>query len=127
MNNTSGYKDLIAWQKCNKLAHAIYDVSEQFPKNELFGMTSQMRRAVLSVCANIAEGYSRSSTKDRLHFYVIAQGSLTELEFFEDFAYERKYIKDYDYQIINTIHKEAAKVLYGLARSSRFKTLATKH
>jgi four helix bundle protein len=73
-----GFRSLIAWQKSNLLAHIIYDITENFPKSEIFGITSQMRRAALSVCANIAEGYSRKGIKDRKHFYNISAGSLSE-------------------------------------------------
>lgn len=96
----------------------IYDLTEKFPKNELFGLTSQMRRAALSVCANIAEGYSRTSKNDRKHFYQIATGSLVELEFFIDFAYKRKFIENRKYQEITQIHTETARVLYGLTKST---------
>lgn len=97
MRNNQGYRTLIAWQLANKLAHLIYDLTTDFPKSELYGLTSQMRRAVLSICANIAEGYSRTSLKDRGHFYQISNGSLTELEFFVDFAFERKFINESNY------------------------------
>lgn len=119
MRNEKGYRKLIAWQKNNLLAHLIYDITENFPKSELFGITSQMRRAALSVCANIVEGYSRQTIKDRRHFYQMAVASLTELEFFTDFAYERKYIKQSDYEKILIIAEEAAKILDGLVKSTR--------
>lgn len=81
-------------------------------------MISQMRRAVLSVCANIAEGYSRVSRKDRRHFYQMAMGSLTELEFFIEFAYERSYIKEQSYEKIMELEQETARVLSGLLKST---------
>lgn len=118
MRNNKGFRKLIAWQKSNLLAHLIYDITINFPRDELFGLTSQMRRAVLSVCANIAEGYSRSSLKDRKHFYQMAIASLTELEFFIDFAYERKFINLQDYERIIDAHTEAARVLSGLSKST---------
>ena len=118
MRDSNGFRKLIAWQKSNTLAHLIYDVAGGFPKDELFGLTSQMRRAVLSVCANIAEGYSRRSQKDRGHFYQMAISSLTELEFFIDFAYERNYMKKEDYEKIINAEIEAAKVLSGLLKST---------
>ena len=118
MRNNKGFRKLIAWQKSNLLAHLIYDCTVTFPKDELFGLTSQMRRAALSVCANIAEGYSRSSLKDRKHFYQMAAASLTELEFFIDFAYERKFINSQDYERILDAHTEAARVLSGLIKST---------
>jgi four helix bundle protein len=118
MRNEKGYRKLIAWQKSNILAHLIYDVTEGFPKSEVFGLTSQMRRAVLSVCANIAEGYSRKGLKDRGHFYQMAIGSLTELEFFLDFAYERKYMTEDRYNELVEVLSESARVLTGLIRST---------
>ncbi len=119
MRNEQGYRKLIAWQIGHKLAHLIYDVSENFPKSEIFGLTSQMRRASLSVCANIAEGYSRSGLKDRGHFYQIALGSLTELEFFIDFAFERNYLSETNHKELINIETECAKVLIGLLKSTR--------
>lgn len=77
-----------------------------------------MRRATLSVCANIAEGYSRKSLKDRKHFYQMAVASLTELEFFIDFTYERKFISKNDYEKVLEIHTEAARVLSGLLKAT---------
>ena len=118
MRNDKGYRKLIAWQKSNLLAHLIYDATNKFPKEELFGLTSQTRRAVLSVCANIAEGYSRRGLKDRGHFYQMAVSSLTELEFFIDFAYEREFINPKDYERIIEAHTEAARVLSGLLKST---------
>lgn len=114
--NNKGYRLLIAWQKANSLAHLIYDITENFPKAEIFGLVSQMRRASLSVGANIAEGYSRTGVKDRKHFYQMAIGSLTELEFFEDFAFERKYYSSEKYQKLINLHIEAARVLNGLSK-----------
>lgn len=119
MRNEQGYRKLIAWQIGNKLAHLIYDVTEEFPKSEIYGLVSQMRRAALSICANIAEGYSRNSLKDRAHFYQISTGSLTELEFFIDFAFERKLIKQEKYFLIINKQEECAKVLNGLLKSTR--------
>ncbi len=118
MRNNKGYRKLIAWQKSNLLTHLIYDETTNFPKDEIFGLISQMRRAALSVCANIAEGYSRSSLKDRKHFYQMAVASLTELEFFIDFAYERKFINSQDYERILDIHTETARILSGLLKST---------
>lgn len=118
MRNSNGFRKLIAWQKANILAHLIYDITGKFPKDELFGLTSQMRRAVLSVCANIAEGYSRRSSRDRKHFYQMAISSLTEVEFFIDFAFERNYMNKEEYEKIIDAQIEAAKVLSGLSRST---------
>lgn len=118
-----GYKNLISYQKANQLAHLIYDLTINFPKEEIYGLVSQMRRAALSVCANLAEGYSRPSKKDRKHFYQIAVGSLTELEFFEEFSYNRKYINQENYDKLYSLHDETARILNGLVRSTGLSTL----
>ncbi|HST92425.1 MAG TPA: four helix bundle protein [Brevundimonas sp.] len=74
------YRDLLVWQKAMEIAVATYELSRRYPRDELFGLTSQSRRAAASVAANIAEGYGRSSRGSYAHFLRIAQGSLKELE-----------------------------------------------
>ncbi len=74
------YKDLIVWQKSIRLAKEVYVHSEKFPKNEVFGLTSQMRRASISIPSNIAEGYSRGHRAEYVQFLRIALGSAAELE-----------------------------------------------
>ncbi len=74
------YKDLDVWRTAITLAEAIYTASSKFPRDEMYGMTSQMRRSAVSIAANIAEGYGRESTQSFIQFARIAQGSLKELE-----------------------------------------------
>ncbi len=74
------YKDLGVWQRAMDLTSLVYQVTAELPPDERFGLTSQTRRAAVSVPANIAEGHRRSSTKDYLRFLSIAAGSLAELE-----------------------------------------------
>jgi four helix bundle protein len=74
------YGELIVWQKAMGLAKLCYPVTKSFPKSELFGMTSQIRRAATSIPANIAEGHARAHTKEYLHQLSVAKGSLAELE-----------------------------------------------
>lgn len=76
------FQDLIVWQKAHQLVLDIYDNTKQFPKEELFGLTSQIRRAAISVPANISEGFKRTGIKDKLRFYNIAQSSLEEVKYF---------------------------------------------
>ena len=80
MSNTKSSKDLIVWQKARDLAVAIYKLTEQFPKSELYGLTSQMRRAVISISSNIAESYHRFHKREKQQFLAIAFGSGSELE-----------------------------------------------
>jgi len=77
---TKSFRELIVWQKARDLAVEIYRLTEGFPKSELFGLTSQMRRAAISISSNIAESYGRFHRKDKDHFLVIAFGSGSELE-----------------------------------------------
>ena len=74
------YRDLIAWQKAMDLVVDVYDATQDFPRSEQFGLTSQMRRSAVSVPCNIAEGQARDSTKEFAHFLSVSYGSLAELE-----------------------------------------------
>lgn len=74
------FKDLQVWQESRKLFKQIFVCTKEFPKEKVFSSVSQMRRAAMSVASNIAEGFGRSSVPDKLHFYVMARGSLTELQ-----------------------------------------------
>ena len=80
MDTVNSYRDLKVWQRAMDLTVLVYDLSRGFPKEEQFGLTSQIRRASVSIAANIAEGYGRSTTGSYLSFLRIAQGSLKEVE-----------------------------------------------
>ncbi len=85
------HHDLLAWQQSISLVKEIYRLTESFPQSELYALTSQMRRAAVSVPANIAEGMGRNSTKELLRFLAIARGSLSELETYLVLAREPGY------------------------------------
>ncbi|NCU31129.1 four helix bundle protein [Candidatus Saccharibacteria bacterium] len=76
MQKITSYTDLKVWQEGCRLATLIYMISSEFPKTEQFGITDQMRRAVVSIPSNIAEGFGRASAKEKTQFYYIAKGSL---------------------------------------------------
>lgn len=80
MSDVRSYRDLIVWQRAMDAAAATYELTREYPRDELFGLTSQSRRAAASVAANIAEGYGRASKQAYINFLRIAQGSLKELE-----------------------------------------------
>lgn len=113
------YRKLITWQKADELAFQIYRVTKYFPNEEKFCLVSQMRRAALSVAANIAEGYTRNSKKDKVHFYNIALGSLTEIEYYLDFSLRLAYISDKQYQLLVELREEVGRLLNGLTKSTR--------
>ncbi len=88
----TSFEDLIVWQESQHFAVSVYRVTKDFPKDELFAMTSQLRRASSSISANIAEGFGRKSTKDKLHFYTMAYGSLLEVKNFLYLAEKLEFI-----------------------------------
>ena len=80
MTKIKNFTDLNAWKESYKLTLLVYKATANFPSKEIFGLTSQIRRASVSISSNIAEGFSRRSRKEKLQFYSMAMGSLTELE-----------------------------------------------
>ncbi len=74
------FTDLVAWKESHKLVLMIYEKTKDFPKEEMFGLTNQIRRAAVSISSNIAEGFSRNSSKEKTQFYFIALVSLTEVQ-----------------------------------------------
>ena len=105
------HRDLLDWQKSLTLVERIYVLTESFPKHEQFGLTSQLRRAAVSVPSNIAEGAARATRKDLLHFLVIARGSLSEMDTLVEIAGKLGYIQDKD-----PIHHEINQIGGLLAR-----------
>jgi four helix bundle protein len=99
---------LLVWQKAKALAVEIYRATEEFPKNEIFGLTSQMRRAAVSVASNIAEGQGRGSKPDFTRFLCMARGSLLELETQLDIAMELGIGKASE---LTKLHEDCYKIL----------------
>lgn len=97
----------------------MYQVTLSFPRDEVYGLTSQMRRASVSVPANIAEGYAGESFDEKRRFYNIARSSLTELEYFLDFSHRLGYISDQDHQSLTRLRDDTGKLLNGLIKSTR--------
>ena len=112
-----GFMGLMAWQKAYALALEIYKVTKEYPKDELYGLTSQMRRAAISVSANIAEGYERQYRKSYLQFLMIANGSLGEVESYLLLSKDLGYIDDRRHAVISDIRQDTGRLLKGLIRS----------
>lgn len=74
------FTDLVVWQKSHKFVVEMYKITKNFPKEEMFGLVSQMRRCAVSITSNIAEGFSRHTYPDKVRFYQIAKGSVTEIQ-----------------------------------------------
>ena len=82
MEKAKSFADLLVWQKSHKFVLAIYKLTENFPKNEMYGLTSQLRRAAVSIPANIAEGFRRRSKTEKIRFMNIAHSSLEECNYY---------------------------------------------
>jgi four helix bundle protein len=111
------FHNIRASQKSDDLAVAIYEATRSFPKEEVYALTSQIRRAAYSVPANIAEGASRSSQKDYLHFLYIARGSASEVAYFIHLSRRLGYLIDPGHARLSEQADEASRVLTGLIRS----------
>jgi len=113
------FTDLNAWKEGHKLAVKIYEITKSFPKEELFGLTSQMRRCAVSITSNIAEGFSRQSYKEKVQFYCISQGSVTELYNQLLIAKDVDYLNKEDFEKIIELNITVHKIINGLIKSSR--------
>lgn len=116
------FTDLRVWESSRKLTVLIYRTTASFPRDEQYGLTSQMRRAGSSAMANIAEGFGRTSKKDREHFYVMALGSLTELKSHALLARDLQYYDDPELQRLIEQQTKSAKELQALLRVHRLQT-----
>ena len=107
------YKNIIAWQLADELTIEIYGLTKSFPKDEIFAMTSQLRRAAYSAPSNIAEGCGRRTDADFRHFLDIAMGSLYEVEYFLHLAMRIGYLDEKSYVCANDKCSEAIRCLRG--------------
>ena len=82
MEKTKTFRDLSVWKAAHKFVLGVYNYTEKFPKTEIYGLTSQFRRAAVSIPANISEGYAKYGLKDKVRFYNIAQGSIEECQYY---------------------------------------------
>jgi four helix bundle protein len=118
MNNECyGYKKLNVWKKADELAFQIYIVTRDFPPEEIYGITSQLRRAGLSVPTNIVEGYSRQGKKELKHFVNIGMGSLGETRYLLDFSSRLGYLHPSQYISLEQLGAETGKLLWRFYKS----------
>ncbi|MDR1999936.1 MAG: four helix bundle protein [Zoogloeaceae bacterium] len=113
----SGYRDLKVWQAAMQLAEAAYRLSAAFPKHEVYGLVSQIRRSAVSVPSNIAEGHGRNSLKEFVYFLGVALGSLAELETQLMLSCQVGYLKQEAINAILQISDETGKMIRGLQKS----------
>ena len=113
------YKELIVWQKCIQLVKEIYILTSKFPPSEMYGLISQMRRCVVSIASNIAEGYGRNLIKEYIQFYSIAYGSALELETQLIIAKELKYANINEYEKADLLLQEVSRMLNAMRKSMK--------
>jgi four helix bundle protein len=112
-----GYKKLKVWEKAHKLAMEIYRVSNKFPKEELYGLTSQIRRSAFSISLNIVEGHASISKKEFLNFLNISNRSLVETEYLLEIMKELNFISDTEYQRLDKMRCEVGIMLNAFTKS----------
>ena len=115
------YRDLIVWQKAIDYVEICYQVSESFPSKEIYGLTSQLRRAAVSIPSNIAEGYGRETRGEYVHFLGIAKGSLKESETQLIIAHRLKFISDNQLKAALNQAETVGKLLFALIKSLKQK------
>ena len=109
---SKSFRDVIVWQKAHGFVLEVYRATDAFPKNEIYSLTSQLRRAAISIPANIAEGFKRRGKADKLRFYNIAQGSLEECQYYLILAHDLGYA---DTAALTEQLNEVARILEGYA------------
>ncbi|MDP2684209.1 MAG: four helix bundle protein [bacterium] len=119
MTKIKTYKDLLVWQKAHNLVLSVYKITEEYPKHELFALTSQIRRAAISVSANLVEGFRRQSIKDSINFYNMSDASLEELKYHLLLSKDLNYININEYNTIMNKAEEVGKLLTKWLQSQR--------
>ena len=112
-----GFRTLHVWQTAYELTLDIYRITKNFPKEEIYALTSQLQRAIVSVSANIAEGYERNHKKEYQQFLYIAKGSLGEVETYLMLSRDLKYIIPEEYDALEEKRSRAARLLIGLIKT----------
>jgi four helix bundle protein len=119
----NSFEDLLVWQKARILVRRMYLITSKFPREEKFGLIDQIRRAVVSVMANIAEGFSRYHLTETVMFYRTARGSLTEVKSHLFIALDLGYISRRDFEGLVVVIDEIGKMINGLIKSTnRFRS-----
>jgi len=112
-----GYKKLIVWQKADELAYQVYLETKNFPKDERYGITSQLRRAAISIPTNIVEGTGRQGRNELKQFVNIALGSLAETEYLLEFCFRLGYFRKETYERLENLRSEVGGLLWNFYKS----------
>lgn len=117
MEEGKGYKKLVVWRKADEWAFQVYLTTKNFPKEELYGIISQLRRATLSVPTNIVEGYGRQHKGELRQFINVALGSLSEAEYLLNFSLRLKYLTAERYEELEGLRTEVGRLLWRFYKS----------
>jgi len=117
MDKTHSFKDLIVWQKAHQLVIAIYKTTKLFPKEEVFSLTNQVRRATVSIAANICEGYKKKTIPNQLNYINIAEGSLEEVKYYIILSKDLQYINEQDYEQLTNSAEEVGRLINGYEKA----------
>lgn len=115
-NQIKTYRDLVVWQKAMSLVTELYKTTNNFPQNEIYGLTGQIRRCSVSIPSNIAEGYGRNSVTEYIRFLRIAAGSLYELQTQLEISLNLKYLGKIDFEKLFESSREIERMLCSLIR-----------
>lgn len=113
------HRNLIVWQKAIELTVLIYRLTEKFPKEERYGLVSQMRKSAVSVASNIAEGCARFNNQEKIQFFLISRGSLSEIDTQTEISWQLKFVNEDEKKRIFEKIEEINRLLNGLIRSRR--------
>lgn len=113
MEKTKTFKELIVWQKSHKLVLDIYKVTKSFPKVEIYALTSQIRRAGVSIAANISEGYKKKTKASKLNFLNMSEGSLEEVKYYILLSKDLEYITENEFNNLNAMCDEVGRLING--------------
>lgn len=113
MEKTKTFKELIVWQKSHALVLSIYKVTKSYPKDEIYALTSQVRRASVSIAANIAEGYKKKTKGSKLNFLNISEGSLEEVKYYILLSKDLEYITEKEFKDLENQSEEVGRLING--------------
>lgn len=113
MEKTRTFKELIVWQKSHKLVLEIYRTTKVYPKEEVYALTSQIRRASVSLAANISEGYKKKTKASKLNFLNISEGSLEEVKYYILLSKDLEYISEKEYNYLENMCNEVGRLING--------------
>lgn len=117
MEKTHSFRDLIVWQKAHQFVLAIYTSTKQFPKEEIFALTSQVRRAAVSIAANISEGHKKKTIPNQLNYLNISEGSLEEVKYYLILSKDLNYIQEKEYVELFNSAEEVGRLINGYEKA----------